>query len=256
MSCLTGFLQAVAAAKFIITCVSTSEVVDTLVGQILPFLKAGTIIVDCTSGDPDMSLALSKKLQSAGVGFLDAPVSGGVTGAAKGTLTTMVGGSSSLLDEARPVLETFSSNVVHIGEIVGSGHALKGINNLMNVAHLLIAGEGLVALTKRGIHPDTALAAINGSSGRSLATTHRFPEHILTGKFAHGFTMDLMDKDARIGAAVLESTFPEASILKEAARVFHAAEEFVGPKSDYTESIKFLEHLGGAVLRNHEREST
>lgn len=195
-----------------------------------------------------MSLDLSKQLKSMGVHFIDAPISGGVTGAAKGTLTVMMGGPTALFEELRPVFSTFSNNLVHAGEEVGAGHALKGINNLMNVAHMLVATEGLVALARRGIKPQVALAAINGSSGRSLATTDRYPQHILPRKFTHGFTMELMDKDASIGLSVMKS-FPQATILPEVARVFHEAETFVGAQSDYTECVKYFEHLGDVVLK-------
>lgn len=231
-------------------CVSNSDAVKEIVGSVRGHLKAGTVIVDCTSGSPDVSLELSKDLDAIGVHFVDAPISGGITGAQNGTLTTMYGGSAAILAQIRPILETFSTNIVHVGDQVGSGQALKGINNLMNVAHFLIAAEGLISLSKRGIRPEVALAAINGSSGRSLATTARFPQHVLPRNFNHGFTVELMDKDAGIGASVLEASFPEASILLQARRVFHEAGEFVGSQADYMECVKYLEHLGGVVLQN------
>ncbi len=211
-------------------------------------------MIDCTSGDPDASVQIAQRLNTVGADFIDAPISGGVTGAEKGTLTVMAGGKTRILEEIRPLLSTFSSNIVHVGEPVGSGHALKGINNLMNVAHLLIAAEGLIALANRGIDPDVALAAINGSSGRSLATTARFPDHVVTRKFAHGFTMELMEKDADIGVSVLGSSFPSAAILPLAATIFHRAGAYVGGQADYTESVKYLEHEGGVVLSSSGRK--
>jgi 3-hydroxyisobutyrate dehydrogenase len=241
--------QAVSKYNVIITCVSNSAVVRELLEKMWTHVRQGTVVVDCTSGDPDASKKLAEKLLAIGVEFIDAPVSGGITGAEQGTLTTMVGGSILTLETVRPVLETFSTNIVHVGEQAGCGHALKGVNNLMNVAHLMIAGEALIALARRGVRPDVALAAINGSSGRSLATMQRFPEHVLTRKFAHGFSVSLMDKDAGIGAAVVRSSFPSASILPQAARAFHDAGKAVGGKADYTEVIKYLEEMGDVELR-------
>merc|ERR1719373_683046 len=98
-----------------------------------------------------------------------------------------------------PVLQAFAKKVVRCGP-TGAGHAVKAVNNALNVTHLLLGAEGLLALQRLGVDPDVALDAINGSSGRSLQTQGRLPQEVLSRKFAYGFKLPLMAKDCRIAA--------------------------------------------------------
>ena len=105
-----------------------------------------------TSGDPATSRAIAKSLEPHGVGFLDAPVSGGVSGAEKGTLTVMVGGDAAVLDGVRPVLDTFAKLIVLCGG-TGAGDSVKAVNQAFLAIHLLAAAEGLATLVKEGVNP-------------------------------------------------------------------------------------------------------
>ena len=115
----------------------------------------------------------------------------------------MCGGQSDIIEKLRPILEgSFAGKVVNCGS-VGSGMAIKAINNTLNLAHNIIACEGLLALKKYGVEPNIALDVINASSGRSFATEVRVPQEVLTGNFNYGFALSLMSKDCKIGAGLI-----------------------------------------------------
>merc|ERR1711879_136412 len=136
-------IEEAGAANVIFCCLPDSDVVLDVMGVLTPSLQAGSTIVDCTSGDPAKTRAMSESLASASCQLVDAPVSGGPAGAKAGTLTTMVGGEVPAVAGVTPLLSTFCKNVKHIGP-VGSGHSVKAINNALNTTHLAMAAEGLI----------------------------------------------------------------------------------------------------------------
>ena len=182
-------LSDVSRADVIITCLPTSAEVAAIVAKMAPELKAGSLWIDCTSGDPNTTRETARALERVGVTMVDSPVSGGPDGAKTGELTAMVGGDANRV--AHPVISRFAKKkIVHCGPI-GSGHAVKAVNNCLNAAHLIVGGEALIALAKWGVQPEIALNAINASSGRSLQTEVRLPEEVLSRKFDYGFKLGL-----------------------------------------------------------------
>ena len=120
-------------------------------------------------------------------------MSGGPAGARDGILAALVGGDADTFVATNPVIECFSDKITHLGP-AGSGHLVKAVNNAMLGAHMLIASEGLGAISRSGVDVEKALSAINGSSGRSWVTMQRFPDNILTGK-PYGFALGMHCKD-------------------------------------------------------------
>src|ERR1700722_18897243 len=196
--------EAVRGAEVIVSCVSTSADVAAILasaggGGVTGALTRGAVWVDCTSGDPPTCQVIEAQLAAVGVAFLDAPVSGGTSGAEQGTLTVMCGGDADVLERVWPVLATFGAKIVHCGP-VGAGDAVKAVNNALLAASLLAAGEGLAALRKAGGAPDVALDVINASSGRSNATMNLIPQRVVTRAFPRTFRLALLDKDVAIAA--------------------------------------------------------
>ena len=122
----------------VITCLPTSREVEALLdgdGGLLAGLESGALFIDCTSGDPATSRRIASRLAERGVAFIDAPVSGGVSGATQGTLTVMCGADPATLERARPVLEAFGKKIVLCGP-VGSGDAVKAVNQAHHGIHI------------------------------------------------------------------------------------------------------------------------
>ncbi len=237
-------------ADVVITCLPSShEVASILEGAdgLLAGMRRGSVLADCTSGDPQASTRIASLLRTAGIDFIDAPVSGGVSGAERAALTVMVGGDAAVLERVRPVLSAFGSNIVHCGP-VGTGHALKSVNNAMLAVHLWSLAEGLAALTKAGVSPQLALDVINASSGRSNASQNLFPERVLTRAFPRTFRLALLDKDVGIAAGVARDGKVSSPMLQLAAELFRAAHAELGEDADHVEAVKIIEKWAGVEI--------
>ena len=248
----TSAADAVRHAEIVITCLPESSDVAKLLadneGAMMAALRSGTLFVDCTSGDPGTSRRIAADLESRGVAFIDAPVSGGVVGAEAGKLTVMVGGAAASLDRARPVLDAFAGKIVHCGDI-GAGHALKAVNNALLALHIWSTAEGLATALKAGVRPDIALDVINASSGRSNASMNLFPERVLTGAFPRTFRLALLDKDAGIAADMARSQKTPAPTLQLAADLMRIAHLELGEEADHVEAVRLVERWAGVELR-------
>jgi len=243
--------DAARGADVAITCFPVSADVDAVLDGpegLLAGLARGAMLVDCTSGDPATSRRIAAKLAERGVGFLDAPVSGGTIGAEQGTLTVMVGGDEALLQRARPVLEAFGKKIVHCGD-VGAGDALKAVNNALLAIHVWSTAEGLVALAKAGVSADVALDVINASSGRSNASMNLFPDRVLTRAFPRTFRLALLDKDVGIAAGVAREQKVPAPLLQLTADLFRVAHNALGEEADHVEAAKLVEQWAGVEIR-------
>jgi len=243
--------DAARGADLAITCFPVSADVDAVLDGpegLLAGLARGAMLVDCTSGDPATSRRIAAKLAERGVGFLDAPVSGGTIGAEQGTLTVMVGGDEALLQRARPVLEAFGKKIVHCGD-VGAGDALKAVNNALLAIHVWSTAEGLATLAKAGVSADVALDVINASSGRSNASMNLFPDRVLTRAFPRTFRLALLDKDVGIAAGVAREQKVPAPLLQLTADLFRVAHNALGEEADHVEAAKLVEQWAGVEIR-------
>lgn len=243
--------DAASGAEFLVTCLPTSADVEAvLFGEhgAAAALAPGAIVIDCTSGDPTTARRIADRLAEMGIGFIDAPVSGGVSGAEAGTLTTMVGGDEQALERARPILLTFASKIVHCGD-VGAGDAVKAVNNALLAVHVWSTAEGLATLCKLGVNPAVALDVINSSSGRSNASINLFPERVLNRSFPRTFRLALLDKDAGIAASMARDTGTPADILQLTSRLFGEAHLELGEEADHVEAVKVVEDRSGTTIK-------
>jgi 3-hydroxyisobutyrate dehydrogenase len=243
--------DAVAGADVIVMCLSTSPDVYSLLDEphgMLAGIKRGAIVVDCTSGDPGTSRKIAQRLAERGAEFIDAPVSGGVSGAEKGILTVMVGGDAAVLERARRVIETFGQKIVHCGSI-GAGDTVKAVNQAFLAIHLLSAAEGLATLIKEGVDPAKALEVINASSGRSNSSMNLIPERVLTRAFPRTFRLALLEKDIGIAAGLARDNRVPAPVTQLTADVFRIARGELGEVADHVEIVKLVEQWSGVEIQ-------
>jgi 3-hydroxyisobutyrate dehydrogenase len=242
--------DAARGADVVVTCLPVSADVEALLDGpegLLAGLSRGAILVDCTSGDPATSRRIAARLADHGVGFLDAPVSGGTIGAEQGTLTVMVGGDADLLARAHPVIAAFGKKIVHCGG-VGTGDALKSVNNALLAVHVWSTAEGLAALERAGVRADVALDVINASSGRSNASMNLFPERVLGRAFPRTFRLALLDKDVGIAAGVAREQKVPTPLLQLTAELFRIAHLALGEEADHVEAVKLVEEWAGVEI--------
>jgi 3-hydroxyisobutyrate dehydrogenase len=243
--------DAVRGAQVVVTCLSTSQNVASLLDGpdgLLAGLAKGTLFVDCTSGDPATSQAIAARLAEKDVAYIDAPVSGGTSGAEKGILTVMVGGDAAALERARPVLQSFGKKIVHCGKI-GAGDAVKAMNNAMLAIHVWSTGECMAALSRAGVDPKIALEVVNSSSGRSNTSENLFPERVLSRAFPRTFRLALLDKDIGIAAQVAREQKTPSPILQLAAELFRMAHAELGEEADHVEAVKVIERLASTEIK-------
>lgn len=233
---------AAAGADVVITCFPVSRDVEALLDGpdgLLAGLARGSTLVDCTSGDPATSRRIAARLAEQGIGFLDAPVSGGVAGAEAAALTVMVGGDAATLERVRPALDAFGKRIVHCGP-VGAGDAVKAVNNALLAQHIIGTAEGLMALERAGVDPALALDVINNSSGRSNASMNLFPERVLTKAYPRTFRLALLDKDVGIAVQVAREAGVPAPMLELAGARYREAHAAMGEEADHVEIVKWL----------------
>ncbi len=234
----------------VITCLPVSRDVESLLDGpegLLATMPRGAVLVDCTSGDAATSRRIAARLAEHGIGFLDAPVSGGVVGAEQGALTVMIGGDAAVLERVRPVLECFGKRIVHCGD-VGTGDSLKAVNNALLAMHIWGTAEGLVALEKAGVRAEVALDVINASSGRSNSSMNLFPERVVTRAFPRTFRLALLDKDVGIAADLAREQRVPSPLLQLTAELFRIAHDELGELADHVEAVRVVERLGGAII--------
>ncbi|WP_103173717.1 NAD(P)-dependent oxidoreductase [Paracoccus sp. SY] len=189
------------------------------------------VIIDTSTSEPQVTRRLAQRLAQMGHGFLDAPVSGGPAGAAKGALTMMIGGAAQDLADAQPVIDALSAKALHVGES-GAGNVAKLINNLLCAAHMVTTAEGLRLAEAAGISAQSALDVLNAASGRSMMSEVHFPTWVMNEGFDSGFTMALMQKDVRLARKLAEETGADMPLTEKAAQLW--AESPYAPTDDFT----------------------
>ncbi len=243
--------EAVSDAAVVITCLPSSVEVEAVLhgdNGILDAMRKGSVLIDCTSGDPPTSRSIAAELGGRGVEFIDAPVSGGTSAAKAGTLTVMWGGEATVFERVRSVVEAFGKKIVHAGP-VGSGDALKAVNNALLAVHILSTAEGLAILAKAGVDPKVALEVINASSGRSNSSENLIPQRVLTRAFPRTFRLALLEKDIAIAAVMAEDLHARTPVISLTAERFHEAREKLGETADHVEAVKMVEDENGVELK-------
>jgi 3-hydroxyisobutyrate dehydrogenase len=227
-------------AETIVLIVPAAKDVEVVVGGMLHELRPHHLVIDMTTSDPFVTQRLAREVELRGARLIDAPVSGGVKGAREASLSIMVGGEPEALERARPLLARMGSRIFHVGP-VGTGHAMKLVNNVTSAACLVATAEAVAAAVRAGIHPARAVEIISASSGRSNASDWKFPQFILPGNYDSGFSLALMEKDVRGFlrlAHELGLTVPVAAVTRE-----YFARGMEGPLAggDHTEIVKLLD---------------
>lgn len=203
-------------------------------------LPAGALVVDMGSSEPLRTRALNSRLHARGFAFCDAPVSGGVAGAERGSLAIMVGGTDDVVAPALPVLEVLGSRLVRVGP-VGAGHAAKALNNLVSASTLAVTVEALHIAAAFGIDPDVFVDVLNGSTGRSNTSENKVRQFMLSGSYGSGFSLSLMVKDLGIAVSLAEDLRVPARVSREAVAVWRSVAPTAAPDADHTRMYEYLD---------------
>lgn len=235
--------EALGRVRTLVLMLPSSAVVEAvLLGDegFLERLSAGAVIVDMSSSAPASTRRLAELAAARGVGYLDAPVSGGVPKARTGELTIMVGGDAAVLESRRELLETMGASVMHVGA-PGAGDAMKALNNLLSAIGLIGAAEVLAAAARFGIEPRVALDVINASTGRNQATEVKYGRYVLSRAFDSGFAMQLMVKDLRTALDIAHDAGVPVPVSAAVLEEWIAALGAIDHPADHTEIASYVE---------------
>ena len=233
-----------ANADVVVTMLPTSREVDEVVERLAPSLRKGTLFIDATSGDPNVSRETARRLAGLGVDFVDAPVTGAVVGAENATLTIMIGGNADGFQRAREILDLCGKTIIHVGE-VGAGHAIKVLTNSIMAATVWITSECMLVAKQFGIDMKTAFAVTNAGSGRSNASENLLPMRLVDGKWPLVFKLALHDKDIRIAASLAHEQHASTPMLALTSQLFTGALHELGDQADYIEVAKIVARMNG-----------
>ncbi|HVY17445.1 MAG TPA: NAD(P)-dependent oxidoreductase [Rhodopila sp.] len=235
----------------IVTMLPTSAIVEHVLGggddNVFAGLKPGTVLIDMTSGVPSMTQKLAEKVASLGCVLIDAPVSGGVPRAKTGQLAIMVGGDDAAIEKARPVLAAMGTSILKTGG-VGSGQAMKALNNLVSAGGFLIGIEALLIGQRFGLDPSVMTDVLNAATGMNNSTQKKFKQYVLSRTFDAGFTMGLLNKDLSIALQVARETATAAPLSALVKEFITSCEAKFGAGADHTEMARLCEALAGSEL--------
>ena len=235
---LAAVLAAADALVFSLPYARDVEAVVAAPGGLLERRDRKVVVIDTSTSDPGTSRRLAARLAEAGHGLLDAPVSGGPSGAAAGTLTMMIGGSEADLALAGPVLEALSGQRMHVGPS-GAGNIAKLVNNMLVAAHLVTTGEALRLAEAAGLPAGAVLPVVNAATGRSAVSEAMVPRWVLPGRFDSGFSAGLMRKDVGLAMALAEEVGCPVPLNEAAAGIWAAARGRIADAEDFTRMADF-----------------
>ena len=226
--------EAATGADIVVTMLPNGPILRAVADEIVPAMTEGAIFLDCSTVDVESARAVAEQAEKAGLHALDAPVSGGVGGAAAGTLTFMVGGSDAALDTARPILDVMGARIVPCGPS-GNGQAAKICNNMILGATMVVTCEAFALADKLGLDRQAMYDVASTSSGQSWSLTTYCPAPGIGPKspadndYKPGFAAEMMVKDMTLAQQAAESVDAATPIGAEALRQY----------------IQFVEEEGG-----------
>lgn len=238
----TNLGDAVRSADLVITLLPDGKAVRAVLEPLQPNLKPGCVIVDMSSSAPLGTRALGEAFIEAGFEFVDAPVSGGVRRATDGSLAIMVGGASETIDRIQPVLNAMGRSIFRTGRL-GSGHAMKALNNYVSAAGLIAAVEATQIGEKFGLDPELMADILNASTGRNNTTEVKLKQFIISGKFNAGFPLRLMAKDVRTANDLAHAIGVPVPLADTCATLWDDASKSLGERADHTEIGRHIEQL-------------
>jgi 3-hydroxyisobutyrate dehydrogenase-like beta-hydroxyacid dehydrogenase len=207
------------------------------------------VYIDLSTSGPDAAYEVGKAFLDKGIEVLDCPVSGGVTGAAKGTLSLMVAGSLQTYEKQLSLLQQFGKKIFHVGNELGQAQLMKVINNLLSSSALAMTSEAVVLGRKAGLDPKTMIDVLNASSGRNSATEDKFYNSILTRTFDFGFDMSLAYKDIKLCLEIAEKLEVPMFIGSNMVHFWrYVMSQSSEDEKDFTNVIKHIEKWANVTV--------
>lgn len=241
--------EVAAVADVLFVCVSdTPDVEAVVLGQdgLVKGIRDGALVVDHSTISPMATRDIAARLRAMGAHMLDAPVSGGMEGAAKGTLSIMVGGDAEQIERARPYLSAMGKTITHVGSH-GAGQMAKLVNQILVVVNMLAASEALLFAQAGGLDLPKTLSAVVGGAAGSWMLANRGPQ-VINRDWRPGFTIDLQQKDLRLVLEAADQLGVPAVATSLVYQLYRTLQQQgLGAEGNHA-LVKALEHLAGVEI--------
>lgn len=237
-------------SDIVLLCLPTSRHVrEVIFGEagLLSGARAGLVIIDQTTGDPQATRAMAAELAPRGISLMDAPVSGGPRGAQAGNIAIMAGAPEGLFQRIRWVLDAISSEVFHAGD-VGAGQVIKLANNMLHHSQRLLSLEALTLAVKSGVEAHKAAEILLASSGRNYYMEHNLEQRVLAGKPFSGFTLELLLKDVRLATQLGADNGVPLFFGDLVREYYQMCTSELGPDTQVNAVALTMERLAGTCL--------
>jgi len=238
------------AAEIVLVSLPTPPVVET-VALGANGISSGAkckIFIDTSTTGSTYEKRVAEGLAKKGIVLVDAPVSGGLTGAEKGTLAVMVSAPDATFPQVEPVLKHLGK-IFWVGKEPGMGQTMKLVNNLLSATAMAITSEAVVMATKAGLDPAQAIEVINSGTGRNSASVDKFPKFVLPRNFTLGFAAALLDKDVRLCLAEADALGVPMVVGSAVKQMLAITVASAGPDADMTDMVKPLEQWAGVEVK-------
>ena len=242
--------RAVDGVDVAITMLPNGKILRAVADQVIPAMRAGAVLLDCSTVDVDSARAVAEQAANAGLGSLDAPVSGGIGGARAGTLTFMVGGDASAFETATPLFDIMGQKAVHCGP-AGNGQAAKICNNMILGATMIVTCEAFALADKLGLDRQAMFDVVSTSSGYSWSMNAYCPapgigpDSPADNDYKPGFAADLMLKDLRLAMDAARSADADTPLGRAARDLYETfVEDEDGSGRDFSAMLPRLAARG------------
>jgi len=212
---------------------------------LLSAIRDKHIVIDMSTIDPMVSKRLALEIDSAGGQMIDAPVSGGETGAINGTLTIMIGGPAAVLDRCREVLAVMGNNLIHAGNEAGMGGKVKLVNNMITGISMIATSEAFLTGLKAGLSMETIVEVVGTSSGNTWVLQNHFPNTVLKNQHEPGFMLDLMYKDVGLALALADDVGVPVPVEGLARQVYQGGRTAGLGRKDFSAIWKHMAKAAG-----------
>ena len=242
--------EAAQGANVVITMLPNGDILQKVASEIVPMMPAGAVFLDCSTVDVDSARAVADMAAKAGLGALDAPVSGGIGGAQAGTLTFMVGGDAAAFETAKPLFDIMGQKAVHCGPS-GNGQAAKICNNMILGATMIVTCEAFALADKLGLDRQKMFDVVSTSSGYSWSMNAYCPAPGIgptspaDNDYTPGFAADLMLKDLRLAMQAAEGADADTPMGQAAMQLYtQFVEDEDGAGRDFSAMLPRFERRG------------
>lgn len=250
VSVATSATDAASDADVVITMLPNGQILRAVADQVIPAMKPGAVLLDCSTVDVDSARAVADQANAAGLGALDAPVSGGIGGAQGGTLTFMVGGDESAFATAKPLFDIMGQKAVHCGPS-GNGQAAKICNNMILGATMIVTCEAFALADKLGLDRQAMFDVVSTSSGSSWSMNTYCPapgigpQSPSDNDYKPGFAAELMLKDLTLAIQAAETADADTPIGQAARDLYRRfVEDEDGNGRDFSAMLPRFEKRG------------